>query len=243
MKRQFDPQTPEWMDLPQPVSAELEDDLANLRTLNRWFGGVTAVLNPLKPMLTTDRKWSLLDLATGSADIPRSVAEWCQWKNISITIDAVDFQAATLEVAGAICRDHANISFHQADIRTFAPERTWDVVVCSLALHHFSESDAILILQRANALATRCVIVTDLRRCLLGTLGVDFLTAVWMRAPMTRNDARASVRRAFSFREFADLARSAGWQSFDHRRVPSFRQTLTLRKSDIAPAPAGGSAI
>ncbi|MFY8216091.1 MAG: methyltransferase domain-containing protein [Chthoniobacterales bacterium] len=230
MKRQFDPRTPEWMDLPQPVSAELEDDLANLRTLNRWFGGVTAVLDPLKSILTTDREWSILDLATGSADIPKSVAGWCQRRNISITIDAVDFQASTLEVARAVCRDRANIRFHQADIRTYAPERTWDVVVCSLALHHFSESDAVQILRRANALATRCVIVTDLRRCLLGTLGVDLLTAVWMRAAMTRNDARASVRRAFSFAEFSELAQSAGWVACEHRRVPTFRQTVMLRK-------------
>jgi SAM-dependent methyltransferase len=230
MKRQFDPQTPEWMDLPQPVSAELEDDLANLCTLNRWFGGVTAVLNPLMSILTTDREWSILDLATGSADIPKSVAGWCQRKNVSITIDAVDFQASTLEVARAVCRDHGNIRFHQADIRTYAPERTWDVVVCSLALHHFSESDAVQILRRANALATRCVIVTDLRRCLIGTMGVDLLTAVWMRAPMTRNDARASVRRAFSFAEFPALARAAGWVDFEHRRVPTFRQTVMLRK-------------
>jgi len=230
MRREFDPQTPEWMDLPQPVSAELEDDLANLRTLNRWFGGIRAVLDPLKSILQTRREWSLLDLATGSADIPKAVAQWCRQNAISITIDAVDFQASTLAVAETFCGDEANIRFHQADIRTYARERTWDLVVCSLALHHFSESDAVQILQRANALATQCVIVTDLRRSLLGTLGVDLLTAVWMTAPMTRNDARASVRRAFSFSEFSDLARSAGWLAFEHRRVPTFRQTMILRK-------------
>ena len=31
MKRQFDPAEPELMDRPQPVSAELESDLHNLR--------------------------------------------------------------------------------------------------------------------------------------------------------------------------------------------------------------------
>jgi hypothetical protein len=37
MKRQFDPAEPELMDLPQPVSNELEVDLQNLRQLNRFF--------------------------------------------------------------------------------------------------------------------------------------------------------------------------------------------------------------
>jgi 2-polyprenyl-3-methyl-5-hydroxy-6-metoxy-1,4-benzoquinol methylase len=231
MNREFDPSTPEWMDLPQPVSPELRDDLANLRKLNRWFGGVSAVLNPLKSLLTLEHDWTILDLATGSADIPKAVSSWSRAQGIRLKIDAVDFQSSTLAVAAEYCLDCPDIKFHQADIRSFHPDRQWDVAVCSLALHHFSESDAIQVLRRASALATRIVIVSDLRRCAVGTLGVDLLTAVWMRAPMTRNDARASVRRAFSFSEFAELARSAGWHSFDHCRVRAFRQTLILRKS------------
>ncbi len=43
MKRQFDPAEPELMDRPQPVSAELERDLKNLRQLNRWFGCATGL--------------------------------------------------------------------------------------------------------------------------------------------------------------------------------------------------------
>ncbi len=230
MKRQFDPSTPEWMDLPQPVSPELRDDLANLRKLNLWFGGVSAVLNPLKPLLTPERNWTILDLATGSADIPKAVSAWSRAQGIRLKIDAVDFQSSTLAVAAEYCHDCPDIKFHQADIRSFHSDRQWDVVVCSLAMHHFSESDAIQILRRASALAARYVVVSDLCRSALGTIGVDLLTAIWMRAPMTRNDARASVRRAFSFAEFAGLARSAGWQSFEHRRVPAFRQTLILQK-------------
>lgn len=231
MKRRFDPEAPEWMDLPQPVTDELNEDLANLRILNRRFGGVHAVMSPLQQRLTPDRSWSVLDLATGSADIPRAVATWCHSQQIALTIDAVDFQASTLEVAAEYCRGHDCIHFHQADIRTFAPTRTWDIVTCSLALHHFSESDAVRILCRAAALSTHAVIITDLRRSWLGTLSVDLLTAIWMRAPMTRNDARASVRRAFSFDEFAALARAANWSRFDHYRVPSFRQTLIYHPS------------
>ena len=44
MKRQFDPAEPELMDRPQPVSAELERDLRNLRQLNRYFGSYAVVL-------------------------------------------------------------------------------------------------------------------------------------------------------------------------------------------------------
>ncbi len=40
------------------------------------------------------------------------------------------------------------------------------------------------------------------------------MTAVLYREPMTKADARVSVRRAFSFAEFATLARARGLAGF-----------------------------
>jgi len=45
MKRNFDPAEPELMDRPQPVSAELEGDLRNIRQLNRWFAVIAWFLS------------------------------------------------------------------------------------------------------------------------------------------------------------------------------------------------------
>lgn len=230
MSRQFDPNEPEWMDRPQPVTPELADDLANLRTLNRWFGGISTVLDPLRDILTPDREWRLLDLATGSGDIPLAVADWCHARGIRCRIDAVDFQASTLELARRHCSRRPEIQFHCGDIRSFGAGSHWDVVTCALALHHFSESDAVRVLERMRFLASHTAIAADLRRSPLGTIAVDTLTAVWMRAAMTRNDARASVRSAFSFPEFSQMLAHAGWTAARHERTWSFRQVAVLRK-------------
>jgi SAM-dependent methyltransferase len=218
------------MDIEQPVSAELEKDLANLVTLNRLFGSHALVLDFLRPRLASGRRWRVLDLATGSGDIPRTIASWAIKSGVDVHIDAVDQQASTLEIARQLSAGFVNITFHQGDIREFGAGSTWDVVLCSLALHHFSEDDAARVLRHAAALASHFVLVADLRRCATGTFGVDLLTAVWMREPMTRTDARISVRRAFSFAEFADLARRAGWRDFQHARRFCFRQALWMEK-------------
>lgn len=228
--RQFDPTVRELMDVEQPVSAELEKDLANLVTLNRLFGSHALVLGFLRSRLTAGRHWRILDLATGSGDIPRTIANWTTRAGIQVTIDAVDQQASTLEIARQLSAGFANITFHQGDIREFSADSTWDIVLCSLALHHFSEDDAVCVLRHAVSLAGHSVLVADLRRCAIGTFGVDLLTAVWMREPMTRTDARISVRRAFSFAEFAALARRAGWRNFQHERRFCFRQALWMEK-------------
>ncbi len=243
--RKFDPSVREWMDVDQPVSPELERDLDNLVTLNRFFGSHALVLDFLRRRLPTARPnpdaaqpWRILDLATGSGDIPRAIAAWAAQNRIDVAIDAVDAQRSTLEIARARSTAYPNLHFHEGDIRTFdqgrmpdAEPAAWDIVLCSLALHHFSEDDAVRVLRHAAALATRHVLVSDLRRCATGTLGVDLLTTVWMREPMTRNDARVSVRRAFSFSELAALARSAGWKEFHHARKFCFRQAIWMHFS------------
>ena len=144
----------------------------------------------------------------------------------------MDFQRSTLDIARGRSEAFPNLRFHEGDIRDFGGGQKWDIVLCSLALHHFSEDDAVRVLRHAASLASHHVLVSDLRRCAQGTLGVDLLTAVWMREPMTRNDARASVRRAFSFSELADLARAAGWEDFRHARKFCFRQAIWMARKD-----------
>jgi hypothetical protein len=70
MKRVFDPQEPELMDRPQPVSAELEKDLENLVALNRYFGSHRLVRLFLSRWLVEDRSYRILDLATDQRIFP-----------------------------------------------------------------------------------------------------------------------------------------------------------------------------
>ncbi len=218
------------MDVAQPDTPELRRDLENLATLNRVFGSYTLILHYLRPWLLAaprDRPIRLLDFATASGDIPRRLVDAARQHDVRLEIDAVDQQATTVAIARELSADYPEITYHEGDIRTFGTGHTWDIVHCSLAIHHFSEPDALTVFRQIKALASSHALVADLRRSPLGTLGVDFMTTVWMREAMTRNDARASVRRAFSHAEFADLARRAGWLSFRHRRHPVFRQAIS----------------
>ncbi|MEY2549056.1 MAG: hypothetical protein QOD64_1638, partial [Verrucomicrobiota bacterium] len=63
------------MDRPQPVSAELEADLRNLRQLNRYFGSYRLIEHFLRRWVRPASRVRVLDLATGSGDIPRLVVD------------------------------------------------------------------------------------------------------------------------------------------------------------------------
>jgi 2-polyprenyl-3-methyl-5-hydroxy-6-metoxy-1,4-benzoquinol methylase len=228
MIRNFEETRPEWMDVADTASPELERDLANLESLNRRFGGRSVVLDCLGPLLQAGKPLRILDLGTGGGDIPRAVVRRARELLCPVTITAVDRQEPTLQIAAKWSANFPEIRFVQADILNFAPETPCDVVMCNLVLHHLDESDAIRLLRRCREIAGRAALVTDLRRSRLAQAGIFAVTEVLYREPMTRHDARLSAERAFSFTELRKLAVAAGWWGFLHRRCRFFRQALWL---------------
>jgi hypothetical protein len=229
MKRQFDPAEPELMDRPQPVSAELESDLRNLRQLNRYFGSYAVVLRFMREWIKRGDRLRIADLATGSGDIPRLIVDLAREIGATVQIDALDQQASTLEIAKKLSTDYPEISFVQANILEWQPAEPYDIVLNSLALHHFTEKDAERLLRHCRELSRKHVLVSDLRRGLLASVGVYLLTTLIFREPMTRYDGRASAARAFSFAELHDLAERAGWKNFGHRKFRFARQAIWLK--------------
>src|SRR5947207_3908200 len=228
MKRSFYPAVLEMMDRPQPVSAELERDLERIRQLNRWFGSYRLVLNFIQRWIKPGARLRLVDLATGSGDIPRLIVDYSRSIGAVVDIDALDRQSATLEIARNLSAGYPEISYVNADILKWKPAEPHDIALCTLTLHHFNNADAVKVLRRCKDLATKFVLVSDLRRGFFLRAGVYLLTALIFREPMTRYDARLSAARAFSFSELRDLALRAGWQGFRHRKFRFARQAIWL---------------
>jgi 2-polyprenyl-3-methyl-5-hydroxy-6-metoxy-1,4-benzoquinol methylase len=230
MKRQFDPAELELMDRPQPASIELEHDLRNIRQLNRWFGSHRLVSQFVRRWIESGDKLRIIDLATGSGDIPRLIVDYAREIGTEVEIDAIDKQSATLEIARKLSVDYPEIFYSEGNILEWQTAKVYDIVLCSLVLHHFSDEEAVRVLRRCRKLSRQFVLVSDLRRGLLATAGVHFLTALIFRESMTRYDARLSAARAFSFKELDKLARQAGWQDFGHKTFQFARQAIWLEK-------------
>jgi 2-polyprenyl-3-methyl-5-hydroxy-6-metoxy-1,4-benzoquinol methylase len=232
MKRRFDPAVLEMMDRPQPVSMELEGDLRNIRQLNRWFGSHRLISQFVLRWIEPGDKLRIIDLATGSGDIPRLIVDYARKIGAEVEIDAVDKQSATLEIARKLSVDYPEIFYSEANILEWQTAKAYHLVLCSLVLHHFSDEEAVRVLRRCRELSRKFVLVADLRRGLVATAGVYFLTALIFREPMTRYDARLSAARAFSFKELDNLARQADWQNFGHKTFQFARQAIWLEKVD-----------
>jgi 2-polyprenyl-3-methyl-5-hydroxy-6-metoxy-1,4-benzoquinol methylase len=206
----------------------LECDLERIRQLNRWFGSYRLILGFMRRWIKPGARMRVVDLATGSGDIPRLIADHARRIGVQVEIDAVDRQTATLEIARKLSVGYPEISCHEANILQWNSVERYDIVLCTLALHHFSDEDAVRVLQQCSELSRRFVLVSDLRRGFFLQAGVYLLTALIFREPMTCFDARLSSQRAFSFSEMRDLAVRAGWENFGHERFRFARQAIWL---------------
>jgi SAM-dependent methyltransferase len=216
------------MDRPQPVSDDLKIGFENLEKLNRRFGSYHLIRHFLGRWIAPGESVSLLDLCTGSGDIPRCIADWARAQKSIVRIHAIDFQPSTLCIAQAKSVLYPEITYETANASRFTPVESFDFVTCSLALHHFAFSDAIDLLRRIRDFAHRGVVVADLERSDLGIVGIHLLTGILVKDQMNKFDGRLSIRRAFSFRELAALAAEAGWSGCGHRRFPVSRQAIWL---------------
>lgn len=208
-------QRTEWLDEPGHSSDTLAGNFKDIAFLNRWFGGWSLVDKCLRPYLPTARPASLtmLDLASGAADVPLALARRWQKRSISLKITAVDIDPAIVELARAAAQREKAAHFEaiSADVFNYAwPEgQRYDFVTCSLAFHHFSPEMCIEMLRLMSRLTGRAFVVNDLRRSWFGWFGSKLLTFVAARHPFTRHDGPLSVLRAYTAPELTVLAQAA----------------------------------
>jgi hypothetical protein len=157
---------PEWLDQGRGAPADVAANLAEMWRLNRYLGGLSALTRHLYPRLRQHSgPATLLDLGTGSADVPRALAAWAAAHRRPLTITAVDWAARNLAVARARVAGQASVHLLQADAAhlPLGPHSV-DYVVTTLFLHHFAPAAAVAVLRAAFGVTRRTLLVSDLVR-------------------------------------------------------------------------------
>lgn len=232
--RRFSPDQPEWLDRPDIDPEWVREELHAMESANRWLGGHHLILHYVRRLLaaTTRHTISILDLGTGSADIPRAIVTWGREARIQITVAAVDGNPVVLAAARAACRDWPEIHLEHQDLRALSFEPgSFDLVLCSLTLHHFDERDAVELLRRMSEIARVGFVLNDLRRNWCAIWATELLARTVLRSPILRHDAPQSCRAAFTVGELRDMARRAGLEHFQvNRHHAMFRMVLFGKK-------------
>ena len=193
--------------------------LADLVRLNRRWGGHATLRRLLAQVLNPGDEFSLLDVGAASGDMGACVRRW--YPRASVTsLDRLPSHLANCygpRVAG----DAFQLPFRPA---------SFDLVFCSLFLHHFTDPEVVKLLHGFGAVARRAVLVIDLERHPVPYYFVPWTRWLFGWDPVTVNDAAISVEAAFLPQELAALARQAGLRDPATRAYrPAFRIAMAAR--------------
>jgi 2-polyprenyl-3-methyl-5-hydroxy-6-metoxy-1,4-benzoquinol methylase len=220
----------EIMDGPDVDPSEHAHALAGLRRINIASKAAAHIARPLIQFARQAKldRLSMLDVACGGGDVSAGIARRLVDAGISIDLTLLDRSETALKLASAAASG-AGITAKtvQADLLNGWSADTFDVVTCSLFLHHIRQGDDVVaLLARMKSVARRMVVISDLRRCQLGLAVAWVGSRLMSRSPIVHFDAPASVRAAWTQDELVQFARRSGMKSARVERSWPFRLLL-----------------
>lgn len=215
---------PELMDDPGLDRDEHVRALRGLQRINAWTGNASLVWKYVSKTSreNSDRALRVLDIATGSADIPIALLKISASCGVKLKIDACDFSDQAIALATEKCAvEDVDVHLFRHDILRDEILERYDIVMCSQFLHHLSDEDVTTVLRKMKSAATRRVVAVDLERSHANWYQVWFASRVLTRSKVVHFDGPQSIRAAFTVAEFKDLADQVGFASFEvHRKWP-----------------------
>jgi SAM-dependent methyltransferase len=221
----------ELMDAGHYDAKEISESLADLRLYNALGPGrlVRREVARLLAGAGSPRRVSVLDIATGSADIPARLVRWGARHGVQMQAAGMDVNQDVLgEAIRYLARDGARVNLVQGNALSLPhADRSVDLVICSTFLHHLETEEARQALAEMKRVARLGIVVTDLVRSRVTWAIVWLLTRLTSRNRLTRNDGPLSVRRSFTPGEMAEVARAAGLAGAVVRRADPVHTVLS----------------
>lgn len=193
----------ELLDSDQGTREEVEGSLNDLRMFNRRFGGIHTTSAVLR-RIAGDRglkKITWLDVAGSTGDVGTFTGR-------SLYADGIDSETVILDRSAShmngshlsVCGDAMTLPF---------ADNSFDAVGCSLFAHHLEPDEIGQFAREGLRVARHAFFIHDLIRHPLH-LALAYAGFPLYRSRITRHDAPASVRRAYTVQEMQDMLQSSG---------------------------------
>ena len=214
----------ELLDSDAGTPAEVAGSLKDLRMFNSWFGGVHTMSSLLRRVAQKRglKEISWVDVAGGEGYVATRTQRSLARSGISSQPVILDRAPTHLSnTHPAICGDALALPFH---------DNSFDAVGCSLFMHHLEPDDIVRFVQEGLRVAQHAFLIHDLQRHPMH-LALGYLGMPLYRSRITRHDALASVRRAYTVDEVRKiLSRVAPAENIEIRKFFLFRMGVIVWK-------------
>lgn len=213
----------------------LREALDKIAKINQLLGGNRLTLLGVKSLIAnipnTD-EITIVDVGCGNGDMLRSLADYGLKNNLNFKLIGIDANNFTSNHALKLSENYPNISYRCEDIfdKPFK-ELKYDIVLCTLTLHHFKESEILDIMNVFHTNASRGVVINDLERSSVAYRLFQSLCYVFQLNAMSREDGLTSILRGFKKEDLTDFSKKLNFSNYTIKWKWAFRYQWIISKT------------
>ena len=190
--------------------ADIRQNMRELNIINTRLGGHAITIKGFRRLLQNRPSISVCEIGCGGGDNLAAIERWCRKRNIAVTLTGIDINPDCIGVArSTLASTGARLLVSDYQLVNMEAEKP-DIIFSSLFCHHFTDEQLVSMLQWMRKNAQLGFFINDLHRHWLAYYSIKWLTAVFSRSYLVKNDAPLSVRRGFIKEEWTQLLRQAG---------------------------------
>jgi ubiquinone/menaquinone biosynthesis C-methylase UbiE len=189
----------ELLDRDLGTADEIAASLDDLRRINIFFGGRRTAVTLLRQVFRESglRELTLLEVGAATGDIPDTARRLLGREGMELRVTLLDRMWSHINGShrSAVCGDALHLPFR---------DNAFDIVSCSLLAHHLEPDELRRFAAESLRICRRAFLINDLIRSRLH-LWLAYAGLPLFRSRITRHDAPASVRRAYTSREMREM--------------------------------------
>ncbi len=207
----------ELMDDPKVEGEALEVALSDISRVNRLLGGNSITIQAIHKLIEDaecSQQLTILDIGCGDGEMLRSIAKSFRKKERDIKLFGIDVSEKCLTYAKKLSASYPEISYQKQNILDLqASNFSYDIVICTLTLHHLKSNEIRLVMKKMIELATIGVVVNDLHRSGIAYYLFKIFSFFFIKGHVAKNDGLVSIKRGFKKKELVQYAKSLGIQN------------------------------
>ena len=220
-------EAPEIMDDFNMEGELLKETLKKIAQINRLLGGNRITLKGVAALIKNipaGQTVTILDVGCGNGDMLRQLSAFGKKKQWELKLTGVDANLTTVTHARELSQEYPDIQYYCQDIMDpdFG-EQHYDIILCTLTLHHFKASEIRQLMTVFRRQAKIGIVVNDLHRSAMAYRLFQLLCFVFNLNSMVRADGQVSILRGFKKKELHHLSAELNIGAYSLRWKWAFR--------------------
>lgn len=185
---------------------DIKRNMQELEFINTYLGGHKITIDGITSLLANQKNNTVIicEIGCGGGDNLKAVNHWCKSKDLEAKFIGIDINKDCIAYAKENCSG-LTVEFIISDYKEVKFEQKPDIIFSSLFCHHFTNEELVDQLNWMKENSTTGFFINDLHRHPLAYYSIKWLTTLFSKSYLVKNDAPLSVARGFKKEEIQNL--------------------------------------